>query len=293
MKGKEKLSKSAASGIVALIFLILGFQAALFVTKVINKPVEVEEEISEESSFEKKPFFEDGEGTNNKKSVSKNKSFTGNKTGKNMIQLRPSKLIKKHKPELFFFNPNIVTGDELVRLGFSEKQSDVILNYRSKGGRFRRKSDFKKMYVVTDSVFNRLENYISIPKTDLNTADSTALIELPGIGPYYAQKIIAYRKKLGSFAFKEQLLEIEGINEEKFLEMEECISLDSSLIRKFSIWEMSDDSLKIHPYIGSFSSKGIIRYKSVFDSLQWSVDSLIKNNIISQENGEKLKIYQK
>jgi len=293
MKGKEKLSKSAASGIVALIFLILGFQAALFVTKVINKPIEVEKEISEESSFEKKPFFKDSEDINKKNPVSKNKSFTGNKTGNNAIHFKPSKLIKKYEPELFFFNPNTVTIDELIRLGFSEKQSDVIINYRSKGGRFRKKRDFKKMYVVSDSVFNRLENYISIPKTDLNIADSTALVELPGIGPYYAQKIIAYRKKLRSFAFKEQLLEIEGINEEKFLEIEECISVDSSLIRKFSIWEMSDDSLKIHPYIGSFSSKGIIRYKSVFDSLQWSLDSLVKNNIISQENGEKLKRYQK
>ena len=35
---KEKLSKSAASGMVALVFLVLGFQLAIFVVKVIERP---------------------------------------------------------------------------------------------------------------------------------------------------------------------------------------------------------------------------------------------------------------
>ena len=41
---KEKLSNSAFSGVVALVFLILGFQLAVFVMKVVRQPA-VEEEL--------------------------------------------------------------------------------------------------------------------------------------------------------------------------------------------------------------------------------------------------------
>ena len=53
--------------------------------------------------------------------------------------------------ESFKFNPNTVSVDDLMRLGFSEKQAQSIDNYRRKGGRFRRKSDFARSYVVADS----------------------------------------------------------------------------------------------------------------------------------------------
>ena len=41
----------------------------------------------------------------------------------------------------------------------------------------------------------------------LNTADTTALKRIPGIGSYYASRIADYRKKLGGFASAEQILE--------------------------------------------------------------------------------------
>ena len=49
------------------------------------------------------------------------------------------------------------------------------------------------------ALYARLEPYIEIPKLELNTADSTALVALRGIGPYYARKILAYRDRLGGF----------------------------------------------------------------------------------------------
>ena len=50
--------------------------------------------------------------------------------------------------ESFRFNPNTASLDDFKRLGFSEKQAQSILNYREKGGKFRRKSDFAKSFVV-------------------------------------------------------------------------------------------------------------------------------------------------
>ena len=70
------------------------------------------------------------------------------------------------KPQaLFSFNPNTISKDSLVLLGFSPKQAQSILNYRSKGGSFRKVEDFKKLYVVDSACYKRLAPYIQLDKT--------------------------------------------------------------------------------------------------------------------------------
>ena len=96
--------------------------------------------------------------------------------------------------ENFRFDPNTAGIDDLMRLGFSLKQAQSIDNYRKKGGRFRRKSDFARSYVVDDSVYRRLEKYIVIPKIDINKADSATFETLPGIGKYFASRMVSYRE---------------------------------------------------------------------------------------------------
>jgi DNA uptake protein ComE-like DNA-binding protein len=67
--------------------------------------------------------------------------------------------------------PNTISPDSLCLLGFSEKQALTIIHYREKGGIFRRKEDFKKMYVVDDARYIELLPYITIPQG--NTADKS------------------------------------------------------------------------------------------------------------------------
>ena len=50
---KEKLSKGAASGMVALVFLVLGFQLAIFVVKVVERPPRAEDAWSEPGMTER------------------------------------------------------------------------------------------------------------------------------------------------------------------------------------------------------------------------------------------------
>ena len=70
------------------------------------------------------------------------------------------------KPQaLFSFNPNTISKDSLVLLGFSPKQAQSILNYRSKGGTFRKVEDFKKLYVVDSACYKRLAPYILLDKS--------------------------------------------------------------------------------------------------------------------------------
>ncbi|MDR2564396.1 MAG: helix-hairpin-helix domain-containing protein, partial [Prevotellaceae bacterium] len=57
------------------------------------------------------------------------------------------------EPELFYFDPNTCDSASFCRMGFSPKQTAVIMRYRAKGGQFRVKEDFKKMFVVSDEMY--------------------------------------------------------------------------------------------------------------------------------------------
>lgn len=66
-------------------------------------------------------------------------------------------------PVLFDFNPNTISHDSLLLLGFSDAQARGIENYRCKGGKFRRKEDFARMYTVSPEKYQELEAFIVIP----------------------------------------------------------------------------------------------------------------------------------
>ncbi|MBQ4280448.1 MAG: helix-hairpin-helix domain-containing protein [Rikenellaceae bacterium] len=68
------------------------------------------------------------------------------------------------KGELFGFDPNTVTKEELVRLGFTPRQAQGILNYRAAGKRFYEAEDFADCYTVSDEMYARLEPYIRIAR---------------------------------------------------------------------------------------------------------------------------------
>lgn len=193
--------------------------------------------------------------------------------------------------ESFAFDPNTVSVADLQRLGLSERQAATIENYRSKGGRFRTKEDFRKMYVVSDTLFARLEPFIEIPKLELNTADSAALVSLRGIGPYYARKILAYRQRLGGFYDKAQLLEIEGFDQERYAGLADEVTVDPARIRRLDIWHASDSLLAGHPYLGARGARSLVRYRQLYDSARWTLPDLARERVIPAENIEKLKKY--
>lgn len=60
---------------------------------------------------------------------------------------------------------------------------------------------------------------------NINTASGSELEAIPGIGPVYAERIIEYRQKSGGFKSKEEIMEIKGIGEKTYSEMEGCICI--------------------------------------------------------------------
>lgn len=59
------------------------------------------------------------------------------------------------------FNPNDLSRDDWVKLGFTEKQVNTILNFkRSLGGRFKDAKILKRCYAISEEKFKELEPYL-------------------------------------------------------------------------------------------------------------------------------------
>lgn len=304
---KNRLTEGAANGAVALIFLIIGFQLAIFMTKIIqrpvasstaeNSPIEAEPAPQPSGAYEARTFSSERSKTPEAGRSAQKSKLGGYKTP--ATAGTTAAVVESRKPrrvESFNFNPNTVTHEELVRLGLSERQAEVIEHYREKGGQFRSKSDFAKMYVVSDSLFERLEPFIDIPKLELNSADSAALVELRGIGPYYARRILSYRDSLGGYYTTEQLLEIRGIDSSRYAGLAESIRADSTRIHPLRLWDLPEDSLARHPYLGKQTARSIARYRRVYameplKKERFTLEALVEENILTPERAKKLKPY--
>ena len=194
----------------------------------------------------------------------------------------------QRRVESFRFNPNTVTLEELVRLGFSEKQAQSIINYREKGGRFRRKSDFAKSFVVADSVFKRLAPFIDIPKIDINKADSTAFDSLPGIGGWFAHKMVEYREQLRGYSCPEQLMEIWHFDQEKYDGLKDLITCSPS--ESYPFWSGSVEDIRNHPHIRNWqTARDIVFYRDHNPPEKLTVDGLRQAGIITEEQTERLR----
>ncbi|MCH7804607.1 MAG: helix-hairpin-helix domain-containing protein [Acidobacteria bacterium] len=63
------------------------------------------------------------------------------------------------------------------------------------------------------------------PKINLNTATLSQLNGLPGIGPVIAERILELREKSGPYKRIEDLMNIRGIGEKKFLKLKDLITV--------------------------------------------------------------------
>ncbi|MEJ2077883.1 MAG: helix-hairpin-helix domain-containing protein [Acidobacteriota bacterium] len=63
---------------------------------------------------------------------------------------------------------------------------------------------------------------------DINAASVQELDELPGIGPAIAARIVEYREKNGPFSKIEDLMEVRGIGEKKFLNLQDRVTVGAA-----------------------------------------------------------------
>ena len=98
-------------------------------------------------------------------------------------------------------------------------------------------------------------------KLNLNSADTTELQSLPGIGPFFARNIVEYRNKLGGFIDKKQLLEVYAFDSTRMSNIENLIVIDSIELRKVKVNTDDFKTILRHPYIEYEDVKKIVNYR--------------------------------
>lgn len=191
------------------------------------------------------------------------------------------------KPQLFYFDPNIMSSEEWKKLGLKDKTIHTIQNYLSKGGSFQRPEDLKKVYGLRPDDYERLAPFIRIetpqiknisankeiistfkPNTfrysviDINDADTTSFISLPGIGSKLAARIVNFRDKLGGFYSILQVSETFGLSDSTYQKIKQYLKLENTSIRKININTTTIEELKSHPYIKWNLANPIIAYRN-------------------------------
>ena len=277
-------------GAISLTFLILGYQVSLFVQHTARISIEANRDAPDTVVVYVDTRAEEGRPPVGPRVPEQAK---GAKEERRYAQHSPEVekvRSQRRKVESFRFNPNTVSLEALQRLGFSQKQAQSIDNYRQKGGKFRRKEDFAKSYVVSDSLYKRLEPYIDIPKLDINKADSAAFDALPGIGPYFAAKMVAYREQLGGYSDKEQLKEIYNFGDERYERLRDLVEC-SEPERPLRLWMLPEDSLRLHPHIRYRSvAHGIVLYRENNPPESWTLEGLKDAGVIDSVQFARLKL---
>jgi DNA uptake protein ComE-like DNA-binding protein len=167
------------------------------------------------------------------------------------------------------------------------------VKYRSSGAIFRTKEDVRKVYGLEEHLYQQLEEWMYFPKEDhtkqllreesvienelhlkkppeikplimlgINTADSMELLEVSGIGPFYAGAIVKYRKRLGGYRDIQQLMELYKMDSLKFNKMISQLYLDTVTIERINLNTAEFKEILRHPYINYETTKYIVNKRN-------------------------------
>ena len=125
---------------------------------------------------------------------------------------------------------------------------------------------------------------------EINSADSLDLMSLRGIGYVYAKRIINYRKLLGGYCQKEQLLEVWGMDTARYNMIKSYIEVNRDSIHKININKVSFKKLIKHPYIKFEIAKAISDYKNVHGDFK-VISDMRKCSLINDSIFRKLSPY--
>ncbi|HET9570804.1 MAG TPA: helix-hairpin-helix domain-containing protein [Bacteroidales bacterium] len=258
-----------------------------------------------------------------------------------------SKKTSEVAQKLVPFNPNTADSLTLRGLGLRAYVVKNMLNYRRKGGQFKKPSDLSKIYGMEADVFANLEHLINFetpggrpltseqkfeqqksidvnpntvnmpvhpareviegqvesptahqteqrlgepPVLEVNSADTTLLQHIKGVGTYTANQIARYRNQLGGFYSKSQLSEIKGLYPETLVRLQSMLNIDPTRIQTLSVNKASLEKLRAHPYLSFYQAKVIVELRKSRGKLI-SMDELKPFKEFTTQDLERLKWY--
>jgi len=276
--------------------------------------------------------------------------------GRTYKEKQPSVPVK-----LIPFNPNTADSLKLCGLGLRSYVVKNILNYRRKGGQFRKSADFARIYGLDPEAFAKLEPFIQIdgqngsdgatalgagavistagvintkksednsfpqtnkvgqattenkivagkksteqaavkssesqgsgsPNFDLNSADTSMLLQLKGVGSYTANRIASYRNQLGGFYSMTQLSEVKGLYPETLARLQSMLKINPDRINTLNVNKASLEKLKAHPYLSFYQAKVIVELRKARGKIS-SIDELKTFKEFTPVDLERLKWY--
>lgn len=214
---------------------------------------------------------------------------------------------------LFNFDPNTADSATLVKLGIKPFIASNILKFRSKGGKFRSIESFAKTYGLSEEKFEELKPYISIAISettitkadsikqinekntftgtlDLNSADTTSLMQIKGIGRGYARAIVRFRVQAGGYVDKAQLMELPHMTQERYNSIEQYFTINNALVKRINVNIASVDRLKAHPYLNFYQAKALYEYRRKKGKLK-NIDELKQLEEFDHQTINKIKPY--
>ncbi len=213
--------------------------------------------------------------------------------------------------------PENLSYTDWQRLGLSPKQATSILRYKDKYG-LKSYRQMQSIRVLPSALLEKIKDSLvfdevkankfttegespkitssitvksdhKIQQLDLNTATEAMLVALPGVGVYTAQKIIAYRDRLGGFLDLNQLQEIKGLKMETLENILPYIEL-KKMIQKMQLNEVTIDRLKQHPYLNWNQANSIIKMRTQKGKFS-SIEELKESVLIDEDTYKKLLPY--
>ena len=228
--------------------------------------------------------------------------------------------------ESFPFNPNTVDSATLTQLGLSAWVAQRVVHYREKGGRFRYREEFKKIYGLPETTYRRLYSFIQLPKrqkpkngtssalpsmpktaasqpagsaaderathtVNINMADTSELKQLPGIGSTLALRIVKYRQKLGGYRTIDQLEEVYHMTELGTVSLKaRAYVRPEDAVRRLNINRADAKTLAQHPYISWDLARALVQHRQNYGDYR-SLDDLREVYLMTEKVLEKVAPY--
>jgi DNA uptake protein ComE-like DNA-binding protein len=221
--------------------------------------------------------------------------------------------------ERFDFDPNTISEADLRRLKINPRATRGWLNYRDKGGKFKKSDDLRKLYNLTDEEYLSLEPYIVLgsttastaplapapatyatgrpaytPRTaqsiDINQSAQDDWIQLPGIGDGWARRILNFRDKLGGFTSVVQVAETRGLPDSVFQKAKNYLIFGQPAFRQLNVNTATSQELSMHPYFSAAQARAVVAYRDQHGPFA-RVDDLLKMTSTKPDWFAKVKPY--
>ena len=166
------------------------------------------------------------------------------------------------------------------------KKKKEPLAYQSNVRKFLKKDTLRQKVFSPKKEYVKAFKYPEGTLVEVNSADTTELKKIPGIGSGIAGGIVRYRERLGGFYALSQLEEVKHVTPELL----KWFKLENDSTRKLEINKASLDRLRAHPYLTFYQAKVIVEHRRKKGQIK-SLSQLALYEEFTEKDLERLSAY--